>query len=130
LQTPDSVANSGQHCKLQTALRNNLANSVGGSDLFISFNIDNEWTLPINLGEPINSNARESCPYVTTNGKFFIFSSTRLIKEYQPNPLESIRSFKEKSESYDNGRWNIFYNSKYFIEKLREEVIKTKPSAN
>lgn len=101
---------------------NNLENTIGSFDLYISFNIDNEWTEPLNLGEPINSNARETCPYVTTNGEFLIFASNRLIKEYETQPLQSISSFKEKSESFDNGSWNIFYISTTFIQKLKTKV--------
>jgi hypothetical protein len=103
---------------------NNLKNSVGSFDLYISFKIDNKWTDPMNLGEPINSKARESCPYVTANGELFIFSSTRLINEYEPHPLESITSFRSKSESFDNGSWNIYYTSTSFIEKFRAEAKK------
>lgn len=107
-----------------------LTNTVGGFDLYISFNIDNNWTEPMNLGEPINSKAREICPYVTTDGKLFIFSSTRLINEYESEPKESINSFRMKSESFDNGSWNIFYTSTAFIEKFRTEAKKTMTSTN
>ncbi len=103
---------------------NNLENTVGSFDLYISFKIDNEWTAPMNLGEPINSKARESCPYVTANGELFIFSSTRLMNEYEPKPLESIAIFRSKSESFDNGSWNIYYTSTSFIQKLRAEATK------
>lgn len=101
---------------------NNLVNRVGITDLFISFNIDNEWTEPLNLGEPINSSAREICPYITTNGEFFIFTSNRLIEEFETSPLQPINSFIDKSKSFDNGRWNIFYTSTKFIDKLREKA--------
>lgn len=108
----------------------NLENTVGGFDLYISFNIDDEWTEPMNLGEPINSKAREICPLVTTDGRLFIFASNRLINEYEPKPLESIDSFRSKSESFDNGSWNIFYTSTDFLERLRAKAQKIKTSTN
>lgn len=109
---------------------NNMENTIGSSDLYISFKNDDEWTEPLNLGEPINSKARESCPYVTTNGELFIFSSTRLIKDYEAQPLESLASFRSKSESFDNGGWNIYYTSTSFIEKLRKEAKINKTSTS
>jgi len=108
----------------------NLANTVGGSDLYISFNINNEWTAPMNLGEPINSKAGDICPLVTADGALFIFASNRMITEYDPQPLESIDSLRSKSTSFDNGSWNIFYTSTAFIEKLRLKAQKTKTPIN
>jgi len=98
---------------------NNLEDTFGGSDLYISFKINNEWTRPLNLGEPINSIANESCPYITTDGKMLIFSSTRLMQAYETQPLQSISSLRYKSQSFDNGGLNIYYTSTTFIEKLR-----------
>lgn len=101
---------------------NNPDDGFGFSDLYISFNINQEWTDPENLAEPINSEARESCPYVTSNG-LLIFSSTRLIDEYNPNALESLDHYKHKSKSFDNGSWNVYYTSADFIHKLREKHL-------
>lgn len=111
---------------------NNLEHTIGSFDLYISFNIDNEWTEPLNLGEPINSNATEICPYITANGELLIFASNRLIKGYETQPLQFISSFKNKSESFDNGGWNIFYTSTTFIDNLRAkaEIDQHKTSTN
>ncbi|AWW29153.1 hypothetical protein DN752_02780 [Echinicola strongylocentroti] len=109
----------------------NLENTVGSLDLYISFNIDNQWTPPMNLGEPINSKAREQCPYVTTDGKLFIFASNRLLNDFEPKPAEPIAPFRTKSESFDNGSWNIYYTSTSFIERLRNKAIEeNKTSTN
>ncbi|MBZ0244901.1 MAG: hypothetical protein K8H85_03040 [Cyclobacteriaceae bacterium] len=101
---------------------NILEDTYGGSDLYISFKINNEWSNPLNLGEPINTSASESCPYVTIDGKMMIFSSTRVMQVYNTQPLQSISILKEKSESFDNGALNIFYVSTTFITKLRAKV--------
>lgn len=101
----------------------NLENTVGSLDLYISFNINNQWTEPMNLGEPINSEARELCPFVTTDGRLFIFASDRLINDFEPKPDEPIAPFRTKSESFDNGSWNIYYTSTSFIDRLRAKAI-------
>ena len=88
----------------------------GRGDLYISFNHQGKWTEAQNLGEPINSNAHEICPYVTTDGKLFIFSSDRLEQDFK---RENLGQLQEKYKSYDNGQSNIYYMSADFIEKFR-----------
>ena len=100
---------------------NNREDSFGGSDLYISFKIKDQWTNPENLGEPINSPAAELCPLVTPDGKLFIFSSTRLKKEYTPEPLADLESYRKKFRSFDNGLSNVYAISADFIDSLRKK---------
>jgi len=51
---------------------------LGRDDLYITFKEkDGRWGLPVNMGEEINSAGSENRPYVTPDGKYFFFSSTR-----------------------------------------------------
>ena len=102
---------------------NNLANTLGSFDLYISFKVDHEWTEPLNLGAPINSPDREVCPFVTSDGKMFIFASNRLQQKFETQPMQSTKAFKNKMQSYDNGSWNIYCTSTDFIERLREKAL-------
>ncbi len=96
-------------------------NTLGRGDHYISFNIDGEWTEPQNLGEPYNSSSHEMCPYVTRDGKYFIFASTRILDPYLAEPNESVSSLRNKHASADNGQLNIYYVSADFIEKFRTQ---------
>jgi ribosomal protein L24E len=50
----------------------------GGDDFYISFKSDDGgWTTPLNMGEEINSPGSENRPYVTRDGRYFFFTSTR-----------------------------------------------------
>ena len=50
----------------------------GNDDLFICFRKeDGTWTHAKNMGEKINSFAREYCPALSYDGKYFFFCSTR-----------------------------------------------------
>lgn len=49
----------------------------GKSDLYISFNIDGDWTTPVWLGEEINSVGYDGSPFVTSDEKYLIFTSSR-----------------------------------------------------
>ena len=99
--------------------------SYGRGDLYISFNINNKWTYPENLGEPINSSAHEMCPSVTSDGKIFIFASSRISEKFRTKPLESIKRVQKKYQTYDNGELNIYYMSASFINDLREKYAVT-----
>ena len=55
-----------------------LRDSYGEGDLYICFRKDNDtWTRAKNMGPQINSFARDYCPSVSPDGKYFFFSSRR-----------------------------------------------------
>lgn len=98
--------------------------TLGRGDLYISFNIDGTWTNPENLGEPINSSSHEMCPWVSHDGKLFVFASGRIQEKLQTSALDSIEKVHEKSTSYDNGRLNLYYTSTDFIQRMKEKHLK------
>jgi len=50
----------------------------GSDDFYISFrNKDLSWSKPINMGDKINTQGSENRPYVTPDGKYFFFTSTK-----------------------------------------------------
>ena len=94
-------------------------NSLGRGDLYISFNVEGEWSEPQNLGEPINSMFHEMCPYVTTDGRFFVWASARVTKKFSANPGDDVQGLLEQNNSYDNGQMNVYYMSADFIDEMR-----------
>ena len=51
---------------------------LGGDDIYISFrSSDGAWAPPVHLGDEVNSPGSENRPYVTRDGKYFFFTSTR-----------------------------------------------------
>jgi Tol biopolymer transport system component len=96
-------------------------NSLGQGDLYISYPVNGQWTDPENLGEPINSNAHEMCPYVTLDGKYFIFSSSRIESRYPSQPNATLEQTRQKHHEYDNGLLNIYYISADFISEKRKK---------
>ncbi len=51
--------------------------NLGKSDLFISFNDDGDWSVAVWLGSKINSEGYDGSPFVTQDGKYLIFTSSR-----------------------------------------------------
>ena len=57
----------------------NREGGYGSFDLYISFKTDeNDWTIPLNMGNKINTKHQERCPGVTDDDKYFFFT--------RPNP--------------------------------------------
>ncbi len=51
----------------------------GITDLYISFrNRDGTWTKPTNMGQTINTGAKEAFPFVSFDGKYLFFMSNRV----------------------------------------------------
>ena len=98
-------------------------NSLGRGDLYISYKIDGQWTPPENLGEPINSAHHEMCPYVTSDGKYFIFASSRMAGKYDSKAGDVLDVVRGKHRSYDNGQLNIYYISADFIEEGKKKHL-------
>ena len=58
----------------------------GGTDLYISSkDTDGSWKAAINMGEPVNSSANDSNPFVSADGLYLFFNSDR-IQQYDRNP--------------------------------------------
>ncbi|MEP7196653.1 MAG: OmpA family protein [Saprospiraceae bacterium] len=51
---------------------------MGGCDLYISNKKNNSWSIPVNMGEKINTPAYETQPCIADNGKLILFSSNRI----------------------------------------------------
>lgn len=67
-------------------------NGLGKGDLYISFKdkIGN-WTDAMNMGEIINTDKHELCPFVTADGKYFFYTSNQDIYWVSTNILERYK---------------------------------------
>ncbi len=97
----------------------------GRLDLYISFHRQNgSWSKAINMGEKINSSASDYCPYVTGDGKYFFFTSSRRThKSFSERPI----TYKEKLKILNNpgnGNTDIYWVDAKIIEKLKPKEFK------
>ena len=53
------------------------AGGFGKGDLYISYKINGTWSKPVNLGDKINSSSNDYCPFVSPDGKYFFFTSSK-----------------------------------------------------
>ncbi len=95
--------------------------SMGSMDYYIVFRSeDDEWSRPINLGEEVNTaRGGEFSPYVSPDGKYFFFMSTRSRPaESMPEQL-SLDFLQEVFDGPQNGNSDIYWIEAGFIEDLR-----------
>ncbi len=52
----------------------------GQADLYITHKINGEWQKPMNMGSGINTTTYEYCPNLSTDGKYFFYSSEYEVK--------------------------------------------------
>jgi hypothetical protein len=50
---------------------------LGSCDIFFSASDNGKWSLPVNLGSPVNTSSWESQPSINADGKMLFFSSNR-----------------------------------------------------
>jgi outer membrane protein OmpA-like peptidoglycan-associated protein len=55
----------------------NRRGGLGQCDIWLTFNKDNQWVQPMNIGKPINSKHWESQPSISSDGRFLFFTSNR-----------------------------------------------------
>jgi hypothetical protein len=97
--------------------------SVGGTDYYVVFRSpDDRWSEPVNLGRRVNTPGDgEFSPYVSPDGRYFFFMSTRLgARDHIPDTLtwRYIRDYRMLPEI---GNAGIYWTDAAFIRKLRPE---------
>ncbi|AXG71684.1 WD40-like beta propeller repeat protein [Kordia sp. SMS9] len=70
----------------------NRPEGLGRGDLYISFkNTDGTWTKSINMGNTINTKGHELCPYVSSDGKYFFYTSNQDIYWVSTKFFDTLR---------------------------------------
>jgi hypothetical protein len=93
----------------------------GDGDLYVSFRDGAGWSEPKNLGEAINTPAREFCPVVSPDGKYFLFTSKRS-PSGSSGDRPGVATVEEWTARYDaigNGLGNVYWLKSDFLRDLR-----------
>lgn len=97
------------------------AGGFGRSDYYISFRSkDDTWSEAVNLGPAVNSAANEYCPYVTPDGRYFIFNSMRTtVAPPADGARWSYADLRRAAQGPGNGQSDIYWIDAAFLETLR-----------
>jgi hypothetical protein len=97
------------------------ADNIGVYDYYVCFRGgDDSWTGPINMGPEVNTPGnRVASPYVSPDGKYFFFASTRRGEGDAPEARRSYASIHRRAAEPQNGSADIYWMDASFIESLR-----------
>ncbi len=95
--------------------------SFGGTDYYIVFRSDDDvWSEPINLGDRVNTPAgAEFSPYVSPDGKYFFFMSSRRTPWSEVPDTLSYDYIRQRVNDSGNGKSDIYWMDAGFLEELR-----------
>ena len=95
--------------------------SIGGTDYYVVFrDSDDRWSEPINLGPDVNTaGSQEFSPYVSPDGKYFFFMSSRLAR---PERL-TFRGLRELQDRPGNGNADIYWVDAALVTSLRAKTV-------
>lgn len=82
--------------------------SLGNSDLYISYNRSGAWSKPVNLGPTINTRARDYSPRISPDGKYMVFSSEKGFPSDTHDQPMTYDDFVQKTRGTMNGLGNIY----------------------
>lgn len=82
--------------------------SLGNGDLYISYFKNGAWTAARNLGNKINSSAREYCPIGSPDGRYFFFTSFRSVFDKQPIEKRTAQELLKQLRSARNGLGDVY----------------------
>jgi len=89
----------------------------GSGDLYINFKDDNQkWSTAINLGEIINSERMDYCPYYDSKSKTLYYTSRRSAIA-TINNFQTIKELAREIDQYENGLSRI-YKVQIDLEKI------------
>ena len=98
--------------------------SRGGTDYYIVFrDEDDNWSEPINMGDEVNQpRGAEWSPYVSPDGKYFFFMSSRRPSAEALSEPMTFDALKKLHMSAPNGSSAIYWIDAGLIEDLRAEA--------
>lgn len=94
----------------------NRKDGFGSGDLYISYRKDNAWTPAKNMGESVNSNKMDYCPYVDDK-KMMYFTSKRNAIPTTLDGMQPKEALLELMQQYENGLSRLY---KVDLKKLVE----------
>ena len=100
-----------------------MPDSYGGTDYYIVFRDKSDnWSDPVNMGDRINSSANgEYSAYVTNDGRYIFFMSTRLMPDDKKPGKLTYKTLETLYTQPQNGNSDIYWMKADFIKQLKPD---------
>ncbi|MFH4966082.1 hypothetical protein V8G69_13855 [Gaetbulibacter sp. M235] len=92
----------------------------GSGDLYISYKSDDGWTQSKNLGDSINSNKMDYCPFIDTKSNILYFTSKRDNSKTSFDKPQTLDELLKEFYKYDNGLSRLYQVS--VLELLTQKL--------
>jgi Tol biopolymer transport system component len=92
--------------------------NLGKGDLYYSKRIQGSWQTSAHFTGGINSEALDYSPFVSTDKKFFFFTSKRLLVEFPFPKSKSAAEIRELLAGYGNGFEDIYFMDFETVRKM------------
>jgi Tol biopolymer transport system component len=107
--------------------RDKSENNIGGDeeDLYISFREKNgEWMKAKNMGPGINTKYRDKRAFVTFDGKYLFFASSRIEAKELPKETMSLTALRQLLNGANDGSEHIYWVDAKVIDELKPDHLK------
>ncbi len=108
--------------------RDNSDNNIGDEreeDLYISFRDENgEWTKAKNMGPGINTRYRDKRAFVSFDGKYLFFASSRIETKEFPKDTMNLTELKQLLNVPTDGYEHIYWVDAKVIDELKPDHLK------
>jgi Tol biopolymer transport system component len=92
----------------------------GDGDLYVSFRDGERWSEAVNLGDAINTPAREYCPVMSPDGRYFFFTSKRTSDSSAgARAAPTAEQWTARYDAIENGLSNVYWLRSDFLGRLR-----------
>ena len=86
----------------------NREDGFGSGDLYISYHSDEGWSKVKNLGNKINSNKMDYCPFIDTKSNTLYFTSKRDNSKTNFDKPQNLDELLREFNKYDNGSSKLY----------------------
>lgn len=94
------------------------ADDLGAGDLYISRKKNSDWQPAVHLDNRINSSAIDYCPFVSPDGRFFFFTSSRVNSSLPKDSVVTKTALKKFLGSAGSGSDDIYRMPASELEKF------------
>ncbi|WP_188652408.1 PD40 domain-containing protein [Yeosuana aromativorans] len=86
----------------------NREDGLGSGNLYISYKTDTGWSQVKNLGNSVNSDKMDYCPFIDTKSNTLYFTSKRDHSKTNFENPQSIEELLKEFDKYDNGSSRLY----------------------
>jgi hypothetical protein len=94
------------------------SDDLGGGDLYFSVKKEDSWSPAIHLGNSINSTSLDYSPFVSSDRRYFFFTSKRQLIKFPFPKSKTLSEIRVLLQTYGNGNDDIYIMNFKDVEEM------------